>query len=342
MCLIGPIVCSGAPCPVFGTFSHVVDPTGPPSSCQEVIIESPGYPNGYLDTSCGWEFNMIGDIFTSIVITFIDFDGGANDNLLIQGARRSNPTFVIFNGDATAVPSTGHIRRYVTTMNVQFMPSATRFDKRGFRIRIMFSVRASTDACSAIQTLALSAIHPSAALNSPGYPNRYPTNSECYYAVTSPAGTHINIEFIGRFNVEEFEDFTFIYDSFVPAQPQLLRIVSDTNLMAFSLIKTKTNSVQIAFKDNLSTTERGFFLRVSFEEENNTVMDVAFLESQKKTPPKKIKNDGHIHLQEATNAQVRLHRDVLAKQEQAVQELEREQKLSKGRSPHPRCRETSL
>ena len=64
------------------------------------------------------------------------------------------------------------------------------------------------------------------------------------------------------------------------------------------------------------------------EEEDNTVMDVGFLEERKvKVTPQKItKKAGHIQLQEATNLQVRLHRDTLLKKGKAVQELQKELK----------------
>ena len=64
------------------------------------------------------------------------------------------------------------------------------------------------------------------------------------------------------------------------------------------------------------------------EEEDYTVMDVGFLESREttETPQKKAKKSGHIQLQEATNLQVRHHRDTLLRKGRAVQELQKELK----------------
>ncbi|KAJ8050725.1 Cubilin [Holothuria leucospilota] len=264
-----PIVCAG-PCSA-GPSPFVLNPTGPPISCQELIIESPGYPNGYVDNPCLWTFRMElmpGNVRASIVIDFLDFDVGTGDNLLIQGIRGGNPPFDIFNDDTPdALPNSGQISNHVNRLAVQFIPLATRYDQRGFRIRIMFSIRVSATACGGTQTLEMSQLLPSAALNSPRYPSRYQDGSECYYTIISPSDTRINLEFMGTLDIEDFEDFVYIYDSSSQTEPNLLRIVSQGMLPQWTQIQTHTNRVQIAFQDNLSNREQGFFIRASFEVE---------------------------------------------------------------------------
>lgn len=131
-------MCGEAPCPSSGSFMR--DITVPPSSCQELIIESPGYPNGYLDNQCNWGFSIMGNFRINLVVTFLDFDGEVGHHLLIEGTRGANKVS-IFNDDANGVPNSGHEKDYVDSFTVQFMPSATRFNKRGSRIRIMFSIQ---------------------------------------------------------------------------------------------------------------------------------------------------------------------------------------------------------
>ncbi|KAJ8018202.1 Cubilin [Holothuria leucospilota] len=259
-----PIVCTGHCSLVSGPF--VLNPTGPPTSCQELIIESPGYPNGYVDNPCLWMFRMTlmpGNVRASIVIDFLDFDVGTGDNLRIQGVRGGGLPFDIFNDDTSG----GQISNHVNRLDVQFTPLATRYDQRGFRIRIMFSIRNSVTACSGTQTLQMSQLLPSAALNSPRYPRPYQDGSECYYTINSPSDTRINLEFMGTLDIEAFEDFVYIYDSSSQTEPNLLRIVSQGILPRWTQIQTQTNRVQIVFQDNSPNREEGFFIRASFEVE---------------------------------------------------------------------------
>ncbi|KAJ8050719.1 hypothetical protein HOLleu_04026 [Holothuria leucospilota] len=168
----GPIVCSDAPCPAPGSAAVTIFPL---TGCQEVVINSPGFPDGYVGT-----------------------------------------------------------------------PS-------------------SSDACATTETITLTTSFPVAAFNSPRFPATYDLPSECYYTITSPADTVILLEFIGNLDVNPFEDFVYIYDNVVPANPKLLRIVSDVVFRNFREIYTETNSVQVAFKTTSTNQANGFFVRVSYE-----------------------------------------------------------------------------
>lgn len=139
-----------------------------------------------------------------------------------------------------------------------------------FFVLIVFVLDLSIDAgtaCSSSRTIKLVSGFPTAALNSPDYPFRYPANSLCFYTVTSPADTRIVAEFIGLLSMVHYEDFIYIYDTSDASNPSLLRIVSNSFYRDFSSVETDSNNVQFVFEDRPGTERAGFFVRVRYEGE---------------------------------------------------------------------------
>lgn len=126
----------------------------------------------------------------------------------------------------------------------------------------------ATEACrgqSPGTTLTLDGGLPTAAINSPNFPGRYPDNRLCYYKVTSPAASRIILEFLERLALIDLEDFIYIYDISNPSEVSLLRIISAGPFSEYSFIETESNMIQIVFESRPGSGSRGFFIRASYQ-----------------------------------------------------------------------------
>ena len=96
---------------------------------------------------------------------------------------------------------------------------------------------------------------PTGNVTSPGYPNNYPNNAECYYEIKAPVGHRIVLDL-------EFHDLEYRYDFL-----DIRQIVSGSNTRVIRLthrhynprrITSAENILMLVFTSDGSRTKRGF------------------------------------------------------------------------------------
>ncbi|KAJ8050701.1 Tyrosine-protein kinase receptor Tie-1 [Holothuria leucospilota] len=265
-----PYICKGLNCPKNGDAPVPIDPTAPPVSCQEVFIETIGYPHGYPDEDCEWQFDMGVSTLAAVMFSILDFDAPPGEMLNVYREFVAPSGTVIpgniFVGDADAADAlvNNNIRARGHRVFVQFNPAKINYKNRGARLRLMFAEADAALACTATEDVVLSDDMPTGAITTPNHPLNYIANSECYYHITSPAGSQIYMELLGNLQVQGNEDFVFVYDVRDSANPVLLRIFSFLSSRPFDEIATGTNELQVVFNDNGATVRRGYFMRLTF------------------------------------------------------------------------------
>ena len=100
-------------------------------------------------------------------------------------------------------------------------------------------------------------------LNSPNYPNDYPTVLSCEYTVTVPAGYKVLAEF-QDFNVERGFDAFYIDGSLITGDSPPDRYISDDETLRIRLLS------------DLNVPAKGFLLRLSALDNSGTLYGFAF------------------------------------------------------------------
>ncbi|XP_071853751.1 uncharacterized protein [Apostichopus japonicus] len=263
-----PIVCSGLGCPAPGSgTSYVINSDSSSSTCQEVIIDTIGYPNGYPGTSCEWQFNSRFNFRTSVVAEVLDFDGEPGDNLRLQVNGFFPNSFIsIFDGDEDAYNARSFPPFSIRTrrLRVGFLPNKHQYCRRGLRIRLTFSLAAAVEACLSTEAVELTDTYPVTAVHTPNYPLFYGSGILCFYTVTSPANTQLIVEFVS-FQLIDYQDYLYIYDITDAANPRILRSFSVTDTsVAFQSFESGTNALQFAFQNLPIGSLQGIFARVTY------------------------------------------------------------------------------
>lgn len=142
---LGPYICKGLNCPKNGDAPVPIDPTAPPVSCQEVFIETIGYPHGYPDEECEWQFDMGVSTLAAVMFSILDFDAPSGEmlNVFREFVAPSGTVIPgnIFMGDADAADAlvNRNIRARGHRVFVQFNPAKINYKNRGARLRLMFA-----------------------------------------------------------------------------------------------------------------------------------------------------------------------------------------------------------
>ncbi|MED6278602.1 hypothetical protein CHARACLAT_025604, partial [Characodon lateralis] len=100
---------------------------------------------------------------------------------------------------------------------------------------------------------------PSGSISSPGYPNRYPENTECIWYVTSTPGSSVTLN-IHEFDVEFHENCNYdvleVYGGPDLQAPRLARLCSTTS--SPMQVSSTGNLLTVRFKSDAYVSGRGF------------------------------------------------------------------------------------
>ena len=98
-------------------------------------------------------------------------------------------------------------------------------------------------------------------INSPNYPNDYPTDTTCMWQLRVPMGRFIKLHF-EDFMIEEYHDHLFIYDVVeenLVSDETLLGKLSGENTPDH--IELHENKIRLIFVTDSSVTKKGFMIR---------------------------------------------------------------------------------
>ncbi|XP_068727412.1 cubilin-like [Montipora capricornis] len=182
--------------PVYGvsTTYRPTPTTQSPTACRRIInntLESPGYPNNYpSNTFCVATYYI--PLGAAVNITFEHFDLANRSIAFLRIWNNNNGFYRTYRGYRTgqSVIVTG---RYVTLAFQSFCC----FQGRGFRLLFIPVYGVSTTNRPTPTTQSPTACRQvvNNVLESPGYPNMYPRNTNCVANVSIPLGAALNITF---------------------------------------------------------------------------------------------------------------------------------------------------
>ncbi|XP_068675741.1 cubilin-like [Montipora foliosa] len=182
--------------PVYGVSStyRPTPTTQSPTACRRIInntLESPGYPNNYPSyTSCAATYYI--PFGAAVNITFEHFDLASRSNDYLRIWNNNYGFYRTYRGYRTgqSVIVTG---RYVTLS----FQSYCCFQGRGFRLLFIpvYGVLTTNRPTPTTQSLTACRKVVNNTLESPGYPNMYPRNTNCVANVSIPLGAALNITF---------------------------------------------------------------------------------------------------------------------------------------------------
>ncbi|CAL1529132.1 unnamed protein product [Lymnaea stagnalis] len=215
---------------------------------QNGEVMSPGYPSSYRrNTLCVW--NIWVPTGYSVVLTFDDFDllspSECMDNSLVvrDGQNQTAPLLANFCGAATPAL----IR---SSSNVMYLELRSIAEMSGRGFKALWS-----SGCGGTFTGSSGQIH------SPGWPNIYPTNTECIYNIQVPQGHSILLSF-NSFDLEGnligrcYFDYVEVYDNIIAPGNQIGNRLCSSNTPED--VRGGSNQMVIKFVTDYSVHGTGF------------------------------------------------------------------------------------
>ncbi|OWF36516.1 deleted in malignant brain tumors 1 protein-like [Mizuhopecten yessoensis] len=243
----------------------VVDPNVLPSTSEMTVFSSPGYNAGTgtysADMDCFWLIDSgAADLKLLIFMTYdtscpgdkiFIYDGNANtDTALANGVC----------GTPSAPTPYSTTQRYARVE----MVSDSNVEKSGFQIDVIAAKDYSGTGCTATQSITATSSYQM--LTSPNFPDKYPSNSNCRWALTSPDG-YLEIDVIVS-DVEDDDptscdyDKYLIYDGANKCDNNNIKMICSEYPKVTSYSNNSTEStVTVTLESDGSVNRRGFLLR---------------------------------------------------------------------------------
>lgn len=237
-----------------------------PTSCGSLLegssgrFTSPNFPKHYSNgMDCEWIIKAPPGRSINLKFLFFDVEGSPLCNYdyvaLYDGQTDSSRRIGMFCG--SVIPPTLHSSS--NFMLVKFH-SDIRRTHNGFSVKwnstdVRVRVTPRTPRCGR------HIIEPNGTLESPGYPNNYPSNADCIWVISAPKGHHIELEF-KRFDIHKVGggcryDYVEIRDGNSRDSPSLGRHCGKS---AGETFKTISNHARIRLHSDSSRERRGFVL----------------------------------------------------------------------------------
>ncbi|XP_041824165.1 cubilin [Melanotaenia boesemani] len=226
------------------------------SKCHDIIIsgrhrgmiESLNFPNNYPDNSmCSWTIHATSGNTINYTFTSFELEGFGSDCFhdyvkLYDGPNEQAPLVGTFCGYTP--PPANTTTHSTLTMVFRSDYSITR---TGFQM-MWYQNGCGGDLSG-----------PNGSLNSPGYPSRYPDNTECIWYITTSGGSSITLT-IHEFDVEFHQDCNYdvleVYGGPDLSAPRLARLCTTTSK---PMQVSSTGSIlTVRFKSDAYVSGRGF------------------------------------------------------------------------------------
>ncbi|NXY67496.1 CUBN protein, partial [Glareola pratincola] len=213
------------------------------------ILESLNYPNNYpLNEHCNWTIQTTKGNTLNYSFTAFDIEDGSNcdrDFLnLYDGPGVQSNLIGTFCGQS--LPRAGSTTG--TSLHVVFYSDGLN-TRRGFQM--LWHVNGCGGELSG----------PSGSFQSPGYPNRYPSNRECIWYIHTAPGSSIQLT-IHDFDIEYHPNCNFdvleVYGGPDFLSPRLAQLCVSRSAQNPLRVSTTGNSAVVRFKTDAAMTGRGF------------------------------------------------------------------------------------
>ncbi|XP_033750731.1 deleted in malignant brain tumors 1 protein-like [Pecten maximus] len=243
----------------------VADPNVFPSTSEITVFSSPGYSAGTgnysPDIDCFWLIDAgAADLKLLIFMTYDTSCPG--DKIYIFDGNSTSDT-ALANG-VCGTPSAP--TPYSTTQRYAYvrMVSDSAIEKAGFQIDVIAAKDSSGTGCTATQSITATSSYQM--LTSPNFPDKYPSNSNCRWALTSPDG-YLEIDVIVS-DVEDDDpascdyDKYLLYDGANKCDNNNIQMICSEYPKVTSYSTNSTEpTVTVTLESDGSVNRRGFLLR---------------------------------------------------------------------------------
>ncbi|KAF7648099.1 hypothetical protein LDENG_00162070 [Lucifuga dentata] len=210
------------------------------------VVESLNFPNEYPANSlCRWTIQAYSGNTINYTFTAFQLESGSCSYdyvKLYNGPNEQAPLIGKFCGNTPPPPNT----TTGSNLTVEFKTDSS-VSMAGFQMMWY------QNGCS----VELSG--PSGSFNSPGYPNRYPENTECMWHISTSTGSSITL-IIHEFDVEFHQDCNYdvleVYGGPDTEAPRLARLCSTTS--SPMQVSSTGNMITVRFKSDAYISGRGF------------------------------------------------------------------------------------
>ncbi|XP_053569959.1 cubilin [Bombina bombina] len=224
--------------------------------CQNVVIgnrnygalESLNYPNKYPEKQhCNWTIQTTAGNTINYTFTTFDIDTYClNDNVkLYDGPNTQGRLIGTFCG--SQLPPSGSTNS--TSLHVVFNSDVSYVLRKGFQL--LWNV----NGCGG------ELFGSSGSFNSPGYPNKYPSNKECIWYIQTSPGSSIQITIL-EFSIEYHSSCSFdvleIYGGPGLSSPRLAQLCASRSLDNPLHVSSTGNRVAVRFKTDSFVSGKGF------------------------------------------------------------------------------------
>ncbi|GLG98263.1 Cubilin homolog [Gryllus bimaculatus] len=227
-----------------------------PAACGGVLQGSNGsFPYPVISGSsffCMWEYNSESSINGTLALTFRNVTIGRNSNF--YSCRYSGSKIKVTSADEKQIlySTCGN---YTKPQTIVSPFSKTKIIIAMSRVAMTYEGQYSISPCGGVLT------GPEENVTSPGYPNNYPPNVHCAWAVTFPEELRITIKF-NAMQLEETcsNDYLLIYNGPLPTSPLIDRFCGSH--LREDII-SQGNTLWIEFHSNGDSQFKGFSLSLS-------------------------------------------------------------------------------
>ncbi|XP_053714419.1 cubilin isoform X1 [Synchiropus splendidus] len=217
------------------------------SSRHSGVIESINFPNLYpAYTQCSWTIQASRGNTVNYTFTSFQLEGGFFCSFdyvkLYDGPNTQAPLIGTYCGSSPP-PARSTTSSYLTIT----------FKTDGYGSMPGFQMMWYQNGCGGDLS------GPSGSFNSPGYPNRYPTNTECIWSITTSVGSSITLT-IHEFDVEFHPDCNYdlleVYGGPDQLAPRLAQLCSTTSTPM--QVSSTGNQILVRFFSDEYVSGRGF------------------------------------------------------------------------------------
>ncbi|XP_060066381.1 deleted in malignant brain tumors 1 protein-like [Ylistrum balloti] len=243
----------------------VTDPNVLPSTLDLTVFSSPGYNGGTGTYSANMDCFWLIDAGAADLqlLMFMTYDTSCPGDKIYIYDGNANTDTALANG-VCGTPSAP--TPYSTTQRYARveMVSDNSIQKAGFQIDVIATKDNSGTGCTATQSITATSSYQM--LTSPNFPDKYPSNSDCRWALISPDG-YLEIDVIVS-DVEDDDpsscdyDKYLIYDGANKCDNNNIRMICSEypKVTSYSLNSTESTAT-VTLESDGSVNRRGFLLR---------------------------------------------------------------------------------
>lgn len=215
-------------------------------SNSSYVVRSPVLPVGYGEVACAWQYRALYGMKLKLTVSFANLDC-------------TNDYLYLFNGPYATAPRIDRICNGEGKSNYSSEISSEsiliEYHSENYKSNSTFSIdiEATYDRCGGSLRSGYTIF------TNPLNGSQYPNNVECIWTLQSKAGTHIGLEFVNRFYLEQSDNCTKDYvEAFDRNGTEWISLGRVCGRSVPRYFNSTTNEMRVVFRTDGAVTADGF------------------------------------------------------------------------------------